>query len=128
MSIPGERTDEYSKNNPMKLTLSPQEVHFIVKEFFKAKHSLHVGAITWNEDGSAELLTSKSEQSEVIEPLYNGLTKAQIDKIISGHIQNGNYITGIKELRTYVGIGLKEAKDYVDYYRDHKVPHPKFPI
>jgi hypothetical protein len=34
------------------------------------------------------------------------------------HLMVGNWIAAIKEVRTVYGWGLKEAKDYVYYYRD----------
>lgn len=105
----------------MTINLTPQEIHWVISKHFEDNHKLKVSSITWsNETGSATLKISSEEEKN--EPLYSGRTKDEIDRLIaiaSTDPVSGrpvNKINGIKEYRLYTGGGLKEGKDYLDYY------------
>ena len=47
-----------------------------------------------------------------------------VSDVVLGHMRDNKKINAIKEFRTQTGLGLKEAKDWVEaYISDHKI-HP----
>lgn len=43
-----------------------------------------------------------------------------VSDVVKGYIKNGQKINAIKEFRTETGLGLKEAKDWVEAYVDQR--------
>jgi acyl-coenzyme A synthetase/AMP-(fatty) acid ligase len=103
----------------MKLTLTKEEMHYLVRKHFEEEHKIYIGAIYWNtEDGTAMIDTISPEQAEKEKDtlLERGWTIKKLSLDIDSCKVNNQKITAIKMFREATNKGLKEAKDFVDNY------------